>query len=95
MGAAMNQPEIYLNRHWPNRLPIEKARELETHRLLAYYRKYRSKQHCFKAGYPEKFNHENDSAYNSEFDTNPNKQFAEYIQKIREILLSRQIQKNK
>lgn len=83
-------PKIYLNRHWKNRLCLVEAEKLSTPRLLAYYRKHIGKRDWFKDSYPEKYVQENDHIGDSEFGTNPNKQFNEYLDSIKAILDKRE-----
>lgn len=74
---------VYLHRHWPNRLPLEEAIKLPTHRLLAYYRKHYGKRSAFKNGYPDTLKHANDDEYNSEFGTSAHQQFKGYFDALK------------
>ena len=86
----MSIANIYLNRHWPNRLCLVNAKSLTTKRLLAYYKKYQQMRH--------KYSHDTyaytqrDIEYNREFGTNVSKQINDYLDEIRMILSKRENQ---
>ena len=74
---------IYLNRYWVNRLPLEQAVSLTTPRLLAYYRKHIVKRSWFSLGCPRHLMQVNDVAYNGRFGTSASQQFIGYFDTLK------------
>jgi hypothetical protein len=45
---SIGSPEIYLDRHFPNRLSISELKELSLDRIKAYNKKHKSKRYQYK-----------------------------------------------
>lgn len=75
---------IYLNRHWPNRLDLLDAAELNQKRLKAYIDKHQAKQHYYK--HESYLYRGTDFDYNGEFDTNIEHEYKLYFKTLRLIL---------
>ena len=81
--------DLYLARHWANRLPTHKLDSLTTPRLLAYYHKHIAKRNWFQNedDYPWQ---ENDQQYNAEFNMSPNKALNYYLDQVKDTLDKRE-----
>lgn len=77
---------VYLNRHFPNRLTITEIKQLPLERIKAYIKKHKSLQYKYKD--TDYIYSQSDLEYNSYWGTSCENQFRYYFKKINLIIQS-------